>query len=76
MKTIRLRLKSKTTAQRADLIRRIVAVVFPGATTAGGYGAREVRFRVPENDTKHIWLLLLLKDARDILPARRTGWAP
>lgn len=45
-----------------DAINRI----YPQVKLCGGKGAYQVSFKVPPDDTKHIWLMLLLKDAKDI----------
>jgi hypothetical protein len=62
---VRLLLKCKTTRTRAEKIRSVINVVYPARLT-GERGKYEVRFKVAENDTKHVWLLLMIKDAKDI----------
>ncbi len=62
---VRLLLKAKTTKAKAEQIRSAINGVYP-AWLLGKRGIWEVRFRVPSGDTRHIWLLLLIKDSKDI----------
>ena len=62
---VRLLLKCKTSRIRAEKIRAFVNVIFRARLT-GELGKYEIRFNVPENDTKHIWLMLVVKDAKDM----------
>lgn len=62
---VRLLLKCKTTRARAEKLCAAINGVYPARLT-GSRGKYEVRFNVADDDTKHIWLLLLIKDAKDI----------
>jgi hypothetical protein len=62
---VRLLLKSKTSKSRAEQILDAIQDEYP-AKLSGKTGNLEIRMLVPESDTKHIWLMLLLKDVKDI----------
>ena len=62
---VRLLLKCKTTRTRAEKILSFINSLYPARLT-GERGKYEVRFNVPENDTKHTWLMLVVKDAKDM----------
>ena len=62
---VRLLLKCKTSRIRAEKIRSFINTIFRARLT-GEPGKYEIRFNVPENDTKHIWLMLVVKDAKDM----------
>ena len=62
---VRLLLKSKTSKSRAEQICRAIEKIYP-AKLCGERGKYEIHFRVAEDDTKHIWLMMLINDAKAI----------
>jgi hypothetical protein len=71
-----LLLKARTSQTRAEAICNAIRAVYSTAQLFWMMGKYEVRFHAPAGDTKHVWLLLIFRDAKSMRSLKKPTKRP